>query len=468
MGVASGHTQNIGFDIYHDKPHRFASPTTPATDRREPQRVGEIRLGLVMSATEDETPLPRGMVVAEAWKQLGDGVKALSNTSGRPLARTVKLILDPLVLRPTGHRRFSQTLMTRREAEALCDAILNARELLSATAEWFTILKQVRRQRRIADGNPQDLYFQRCYELAHLHGPPETATAQTLADDVIDDVHNARADKTVENLRDHVNDPVQRPRLEQLLADVWLRPRTSVSSSFTPETLERLLSECSDTTHYRTLVDGAAGSAQSIHLDDDGNARAYGLTVHDLIQPPVLGERASKSRLPRPFDRSILERMFASFTTVFHRETMADIPTLVVEEIHRSHAPWQLSNEHSRVMMALGWAAVRNLSGDSATPVGRAHIRLRSRWQREAYVRRVLRLPTPTASGVPDDLHEDILHVQRPYMRRLWVRLHGRELRNEGLEPEAVWDLLDGVLRSVIMDQRSRLRENLAHRGVST
>ncbi|MBO0981267.1 hypothetical protein [Microbacterium sp. SD291] len=44
---------------------------------------------------------PRGQVIAQAWLDLGAGVAPLSNGSGRPLVRTLKLILDPLVIRPT-------------------------------------------------------------------------------------------------------------------------------------------------------------------------------------------------------------------------------------------------------------------------------------------------------------------------------------------------------------------------------
>jgi hypothetical protein len=61
-------------------------------------------------------------------------------------------------------------------------------------------------------------------------------------------------------------------------------------------------------------------------------------------------------------------------------------------------------------------------------------------------------------SGVPAPIIDDVRSVRRAYLRRLWVRLHGRELRDQGIEGADVWDVLDGVLRSVVMDQRQRLK----------
>ena len=107
--------------------------------------------------------------------------------------------------------------------------------------------------------------------------------------------------------------------------------------------------------------------------------------------------------------------------------------------------------------MLLGAEASTALdAGRGAQPTA-AHRLLAARWHREAYVRRALRLPEGT-SGVPASVVDDIRTVRRGYLRRLWVRLHGRELREQPLDPRDVWDLLDGVLRSVVMDQRQRLK----------
>jgi hypothetical protein len=101
-------------------------------------------------------------------------------------------------------------------------------------------------------------------------------------------------------------------------------------------------------------------------------------------------------------------------------------------------------------------------------PTTDAGARLRARWSRESYVHRALRLPDSEASGIPEDLRNDIRAMPPAYLRRLWARLHGRELRGETTAAAEVWDLLDGVLRSVILDQRDRLRRTLEREGSPT
>jgi hypothetical protein len=184
-------------------------------------------------------------------------------------------------------------------------------------------------------------------------------------------------------------------------------------------------------------------------------ASAHGLTDLDRPARPVLGASASKLNLPKPFDRSILERLFAPLTNTFLRSGLPDVPTLVRQEITRSAGPWQLADEVSRVVMVLGREASAGLA--ERPPATGAAARLRSRWEREAYVHRVMRMP----SAVPPEIRADVRGVPAAYLRRLWVRVHGRELRQDTVTAEQVWDVLDGVLRSVILDQRDRLRSAL-------
>ena len=42
---------------------------------------------------------PRRSVIEAAWRAIGPGVEVLSSDDGGPLTRTVKRIIDPLVLR---------------------------------------------------------------------------------------------------------------------------------------------------------------------------------------------------------------------------------------------------------------------------------------------------------------------------------------------------------------------------------
>lgn len=416
-----------------------------------------------------EVTLPRGLLLARAWDQLGDSVAPLSNASGRPLARTVKLILDPLVLRPVQNPRFAGGAIRIEHMDELRQTILDAGPALTATSAWFVLLKKTRRKAGITEGNPQDLYFQRCYELAQSHGDPRTApdASAQIAVESVEEIHESVSRMSVGQLRRFITDPGQAGELTQLLRTAWENAWSATAAPSEESRIAGFLATCAtapDANLFRSLVTDRTGTREAVELDRAGVALGYGLTDRVQVTPPTLGENASKSHLPRPFDRSILERLFAGFTAVFHRESMDSIPVLVRQEIRRSAEPWQLAQEFSRVAMLLGRDASVGLGDDvetvgrSATPTTDAQVRLRSRWHREAYVHRVLRMPSINADCVPDDVRAEIRAVRPAYLRRLWVRLHGRELRREELSGPDIWDVLDGVLRSVIMDQRDRLR----------
>ncbi|MCD0445708.1 hypothetical protein LO763_19045 [Glycomyces sp. A-F 0318] len=417
--------------------------------------------------------VPRGMLIADAWAQLGDAVAPLSNPSGRPLARTVKLLLDPLVLRPTLNARFAGGVIDVEHVDELRAAILDAGPVLAATATWFQLVKKARRRAGITEGHPQDLYFQRCFELAHRYGDPKSMSgAAGVAAGAVAEVHAERGSVTVNRLRAFVTDPERTAELAGLVRSAWeARPDGGAAAPAHAE-LREFLDTCPtapDERLWRRLVDERVGTAEGAGLDRPGVARRCGLSSRERPAPPEIGDRASKRRLPRPFDRSIMERLFAAFTSAFHRESMGDIPALVVGEIHRSAAPWQLAEEPSRITMALGREASTGIDYfGGRVAASAAESRLQARWGRESYVAHVLRLPDPEASGIPENLRDDILIMPLSYMRRLWARLHGRELRREATEADGVWDLLDGVLRSVILDQRDRLRRTLEREGGGT
>lgn len=416
--------------------------------------------------------VPRGLLLARAWARLGDSVAPLTNASGRPLARTVKLILDPLVLRPVWNPRFAGGAVRGAHADELVATIIAAGPALAATAEWFLLVKKARRRAGVTEGNPQDLYFQRCFELASAHGDPRAnpADAAGVADAVVAEIHSPDARPTVDQLRRFVTDPRHADELASLLRAAWQEAATETVPDAGPSPDPRVagfLATCAtapDATALTALVSDLAGTRAAAELGRPGVALGYGLTDRERLEPPALGDRASKRHLPKPLDRSILERLFARFTTVVQGGS-ADLPAIVRLEILRSARPWQLAEEVSRVTMVLGRDASAGLGDEAPTvaPTG-ARGRLRSRWEREAYVHRVLRLPAADAAGVPGELRADIRTVRRAYLRRLWVRLHGRELRGTAVTAGELWDLLDGVLRSVIMDQRDRLRSALERR----
>src|SRR5690606_19779390 len=125
------------------------------------------------AAIGTDARVPRAQVIAQAWAGLGPSVAGLSNGSGRPLARTVKLILEPLVIRPVQNPHLAGSSLSPAAARELSARIGAAAEDRAATAEWFAILKSARRALGITDGNPQERYFQRCFELARTEGTPD-------------------------------------------------------------------------------------------------------------------------------------------------------------------------------------------------------------------------------------------------------------------------------------------------------
>ncbi len=416
----------------------MSTPSQPA--RPQPAAAGPAGAGPV--------GLPRGLVIAEAWRGL-DGVGPLSNASGLPLARTVKLLLDPLVLRPAAHPHLGAAIVTIEAAAELRRRIADAGPVLAATAAWFGRVKRARRAAGITDGHPQDLYFQRCFELAHTRGRPG-ADAADLARAVVDEVHGERR-LTPAGLRAYLADPQVHERVCRSIGRAWARRPGPAGRGDEPG-LRRLLDGCAvapEAVSFNTLVGRGAGSAAAAAVETPGAALALGLSAREVIGPPEVGRAASTATMPPPFDRSILERLFAPVRAL----DAVDAAALVDAEVTRSAAPWQLADEANRVLLAAAELAGRDLASDS--PAGTdAGARLRARWRREAFVRRALRLPE--ASPRPSDGAREAL------LRRLWVRAHGRELRAETVPGETVWDLLDGALRSVILDRRDRVKADLA------
>jgi hypothetical protein len=57
---------------------------------------------------------------------------------------------------------------------------------------------------------------------------------------------------------------------------------------------------------------------------------------------------------------------------------------------------------------------------------------------------------------------DDLSDFARPYLRRLWARLHGRDVWQESCEDvDDLRTLLEGVARSVSLDHRQRIKSML-------
>ncbi|MEV0340972.1 hypothetical protein AB0H49_18295 [Nocardia sp. NPDC050713] len=562
---------------------------------------------------------PRAMVLDEVWRKL-DGVEALSGPQGGPLRRTVKLVLDPLVIRPVQHPSCAGAILTADGATLLATRIYAAADVLRATAAWFTLLKQVRRALRITEGNPQDLYFQRCFELATTAGHPDPVRDRQSAEAALRDIHEFAAGRTTQALKDHLTDAETARELGGLIEIAWRRRPVGAVGGDHTAAFEELLDTCANSRvtgdgqpELNRLVAAHAGTHSGIdlwHRASGGSANELGLTAHPLPHPPALGASASKADLGLPFDRTIYERVFTVLQASSERAELPPIPELVTDEIARSCAPWALLDETLRVAAAIGAALAVGLSpfgvvsGESvgrvrhladaartedrggvamaersgrggaahimrpdrdhaagAPPVERgsaadasrpdhsgaaysmrpdrggardttrtehsgandvtrpdpggarsvaeadrgsaadsarqdasgaadtargarqvvapgrvaretaAHQAINNRWRREAYVLQARRLTVHEAgeaSGPLAQIAAELRTPWRPYLRRLWVRLHGRDVRAAPVEePDELWDLLDGVARSVILDHRTKVKNALSANAVA-
>ncbi|MEU6831984.1 hypothetical protein ABZ894_25325 [Nocardia beijingensis] len=433
------------------------------------------------------------MVLDEVWRKL-EGVEPLSGPHGGPLRRTVKLVLDPLVIRPVQHPSCAGPILTADGAVLLEARIQAAADVLRATAAWFTVLKQVRRTLRITEGHPQDLYFQRCFELATTSGMPDPARARAIAEDALREIHEYTAGRTTQALKEYLTDHTRERELAGLLDLAWRRrPLTGPQGDHDAE-VDELLEACAaarlgaDADGQRTLdrlVAAHAGTHTGIGLWQEASAQELGLTAHPVPPRPSIGSSASKSTIGLPFDRTVYERVFTVLQASTERAELPPIPELVDAEIARSCAPWALLDESLRVTatagtaLATGLAPIEHrrgpspgrprlrLAGTGTTP-STAHQVVNSRWQREAYVLQARRLvvsaepPTGPLAAIATEL----ITPWQPYLRRLWVRLHGRDVREYAIhDPDELWDVLDGVARSVILDHRTRVKRALSVRA---
>ncbi|OUS96469.1 hypothetical protein [Rhodococcus sp. NCIMB 12038] len=427
------------------------------------------------------------MVLDEVWREL-DGVEPLSGPDGGPLSRTVKLILDPLVIRPVQNPLCAGPIVTADGAQLLATRVHASADVLRATAAWFTLLKRVRRALRITDGNPQDLYFQRCFELATGSGAPDPLRDEAVAENTLRDVHDVAAGRTTQALKAHVTDPARARELSALIDLAWgRRPLSGTVTGDHAAAVAVVLDACpgarleqdgDDGRHaLDDLVAGHAGTHHGIALwtsTPEVTAHRLGLTSHPVPVPPRLGSSASTSALGLPFDRSVHERVFTVLRASTDRAELPPIHELVTTEIARSCSPWALLDETLRVVATTGAALATGLhpigTAPSPSDTDTTAVRvINGRWQREAYVLQARRLTVNAdAATLPDTnplaaIAAELREPWRPYLRRLWVRLHGRDVREFSVhEPGELWDLLDGVARSVILDHRLRVKQALS------
>ncbi|WP_280505604.1 hypothetical protein, partial [Nocardia farcinica] len=387
---------------------------------------------------------PRALVLDEVWRGI-DGVEALSGPHGGPLRRTVKLILDPLVIRPVQHPACAGPVLTEDGATLLAARVHAAADRLRATAAWFGLLKQTRRALRITEGNAQDLYFQRCFELAVTRGHPDPERDRPRAEATLREIHEVSGGRTTQALKDHLAEPATAARLAALIDTAWARRPGPVTAPAHDDLLRALLdaaacehlgiqTQASATGNTRppsaaelfdaavsanvgthtgitlwysafgtvreaTAGTGAAASAHTAPESDTISAKGLGLTAHPLPPRPEVGTSAATATLRLPFDRTIHERVFTVLQASTERAELPPIPDLVTEEIARSSAPLALLDETLRATAAAGVALATGLApldrpatalaredaDESAAHRTAAHRTVDARWRREAY-----------------------------------------------------------------------------------
>ena len=379
-------------------------------------------------------------MIADAWRELGDGVRSLSNAAGLPLARTIKLVLDPLVIRPAQRPRLGHALLTDEQAAELRLRITAAADDLVATGGWFALMKKRRRERGITAGSPQDLYFQKAFELARTEGLARD-DAQAVVDAALYYVNDSER-VTAADLREYVTMPAVADRVRQQIDDAWGRAMTEEGEAMTAAVVDALANG-RGFDEFDDAVSALRGSASGAALRSAGEARAAGLSDLDVPVRPEVGATASKSALPAPFDRSLLERLFQQVSGLDSAGTPG-LSELGAREARRAAPPGQLAEEPGRVVMACALVA-------TAGP-GAAAIRLDERWRREAFVRHALRTPGAT---------DPRAGAREAMIRRLWARLQGRELRQMPVDAAEAWDVIDGATRSVILDRRDAAKAQM-------
>jgi len=417
--------------------------------------------------------LPRRSVIDEAWRAIGPGVEVLSGADGAPLRRTIKRILDPLVLRLRANPQYSAPVVTEHTAAAMRAAVTDAGPQLRSTAAWFEMLKTQRRRLRITAGNAQELYFPVCYELAVTRGAPIPDDHDT-AETVLRGVHDDRDRTGVEVLNRYVDDEVV-TRLSRQLDCSWrdVRPDPAADGAL-PTGLGTVLGDATghnaETARQRAwsaLVSGSApyelGARARTDADLPWSIVEVGLSSVEPQAPPSVTTGADGAP---PLDRSVVDRVRGTLRRALDRDELPDIPMLCEEEVDRSCAPWGLLGEDKQATLVAGIEVAVDLAPLSTETTTRYALSgdIQARLRKEAYVLHARRYLAdggpihPRQRQVVDDLAE----FAKPYVRRLWARLHGRDVWQDSCDDvDDVRSLLEGVARSVNLDHRQRIKNML-------
>ncbi|KFU78134.1 hypothetical protein SAMN04489729_1376 [Amycolatopsis lurida] len=419
----------------------------------------------------------RSAVLAQAWASI-PGVEVLSSADGGPLTRTIKKIIDPLVVRTAARPRLGRPVLDAVTAVELTEVLLADADRLRATAAWFTHLKRQRRALRITAGNVQDVCFPLAYELATGFGSPGPDAAEAAAA-ALRELHGEGGAVGVDQLTSYLSDPRHSAELTAELRRRW-HAETAVSQDITA--LRAFVDGLSDST-WRALADSATGHALGLMLREPGGARALSEVVREIsgLRAPDLGlQRGDRTAVP-PLNRGdetgseLLERSVERRVRATLRRLPPDertpVAELVDDELTRVAAGFGLGLPALAACFALGVVlapALRPLDGAAPAGVPEFARQLNAQVAREGYVlhaRRALAGATPLTPRPDAELLRDLREFAKHFLSRLWVRLHGFDVRGD-LPADAadVRDLVTGVVRSTSLDLRTKVRRALVAR----
>jgi hypothetical protein len=423
-------------------------------------------------ATGTAVSQPRRAVIDRAWRAIGPGVEVLSGDDGGPLRRTVKRILDPLVLRLRSNTEYSAPFIDADTAEAMHVVIVGQGAQLRTAAAWFELLKRERRRLHITTGNAQELYFPVCFELAVTKGAP----AQADAEAILREIHGDRDRTAIEVLNRYVADPEVVAELTDQLGRSWsdvqagpeitgpflaglttvLGPADGHNAAAARQRVWAAL--IADATPYNL-----GAKAHTAAADLPWSIMHLGLSSVEPQRPPaIVGGPDSE----RPLNRNVVDRLRATLRRAMDRDELPDIPLLCAEEVDRSCAPWGLLAEDKQATLIAGieaGACLAPLTESAQTGYALAG-QIQARLRKEAYVLHARRY---LADGGPihprqQQVIDDLAAFARPYLSRLWARLHGRDVWQEPCDDvDDVRALLEGVARSVSLDHRQRIKAML-------
>ena len=188
-----------------------------------------------------------------------------------------------------------------------------------------------------------------------------------------------------------------------------------------------------------------------------------GLSSFVPQQPPPLHDGADTGR---PLDRSVVNRVRATLRRVLDRDELPDVPVLCAEEVDRACAPWGLIAEDIQAALIAGIEVAVELAplDEAATPRYPLAAQIQGRLRKEAYVLHARRFLAAGEAVHPrqQQVIDELAAFARPYLSRLWARLHGRDVWQESCaDVEDVRALLEGVARSVSLDHRQRIKAML-------